>query len=678
MKRIMMDLEDNYSPYNLSDYDKFYSESESIDSEVFSEMRSNVLLKSGEHYNKRRLNLFRKLRDFSEISNEHKLRITKNHIQNICKIYSNNILSMSPGVGFRPKNEKEIQDQKDAELHKKLWIDAKQAYSLDEKIDEWCDSFVDIGEVAVKVFFDPDHAISGKRFVFESIYGFNLLRPIECKDIRESRWLCIRKMVDLDDTKAVFGTTEVKRRMIISSMDETFKVFDAQKSTYRDSGKELLLKEFYFKPCSKYPKGWYAFVVKGGILEQGPLPYGVFPIALTHFDRAPTAPRGIAPIRTMRPYQVEINRCSSKIAETQTTLGDDKLVLQNGAKFTAVASYPGVRAFGATGGAAPVVIAGRDGAQFVPHLQNTIGELYQVMNVAEDAAEKDQNGQMDPYALLFRSAKQKKKFQRYVGRFQRFLIDVSRIYLSLAKYSLSDEEMINILGRDEIDNLPEIRAKTDLGYEIIIEGANDDIETMMGRQFMINHALQYVGTQLDPDDIGKLLKNSPFGNFEDTFSSMTLDSDNLQNDILALDRGDRPPVHMMDNHVKMSKGLKFRTTKPDFKYLPDIVRQNYESKIALHDKFEAFNQLQLQRAKQGYIPTDGYMVVCDLYVPKPDDPTKTQRVRLPYSSLQWLIKQLESQNMGLKELEQMDSSQQQGIIDQMNAISAMQGNAAVA
>ncbi len=661
-------------PYKLADYNSMYMEADSCDSEDFAEKRSNVLLIAGEHYNKKRLNLYRKLRDFSDVSNEYRLRITKNHIQNICKIYSNNIVSMAPGVGFRPKNEKELQDQKAAELHKALWLDAKQKYGIEEKIDDWADSMVGISEVAVKIFYDPLSAISGRRFVLEDIFGFNLMRPPECKDMRTAAWLINRKMVALDDAKALCGGNPEKLKWVHGSMDQTMKVFDASKGSYRSSEKELMLKEFYFRPCPKYPKGWFAFVVEAGILAEGPLPHGVFPIVTACFDRAPTSARGISAVRTMRPYQVEINRCSSKIAEHQVSLGDDKIILQNGSKFSPTAAFPGIRAYGATGGTAPVVLQGRDGSQFVGHLQNTINELYQVMNVADQGAESDSNAQMDPYALLFKSAKQKMKFKRYVGRFQRFLIEFARTYLTLAKQSLSDEELAEILGRDEIDNIVEIRNSTKIDCEIIIEGQADDIDTMMGKQLMINHTLQYVGANMKPDDIGKLLRVSPLGSYEGMFEDMTQKYDNLKNDILALDRGEQPPVHPSDEHVYMSAGLNTRTRKSDFKHLPEPVKQNYQAKIMLHDKFEAWKQLQLQRAKDGFIPTGGYLVVCDLYVPTPTagNPEKVQRARIPYEALTWLIKQLESQGMGLAEIDQMDSSQQLGVMEQMNRAKAAQ------
>ena len=74
----------------------------------------------------------------------------------------------------------------------------------------------------------------------------------------------------------------------------------------------------------------------------------------------------------------------------------------------------------------------------------------------------------------------------------------------------------------------------------------------------------------------------------------------------------------------------------------------------------AFQKLQIQRAEAGFIPTGGYSVVCDFYVQDPSDPTgeKTRRARLPYEAVSWLIKQLELQGTGQKDLASMDQSMQ--------------------
>lgn len=673
---------------DISMLNGYYTDADSCDQGMFAEMRSNVLLACGEHYTRRSSTFFRRLRDNRELSNEQKLRLTKNHIQKICKLYANNILSMNPGVGFTPKDEDSLHDQKASELHHSVWQDAIERYNLQEKMDDWCDSFVQIGEVAVKLFYDPNlgdlkgyeaqtdpetgnpmaddmgqmtadesKPVFNGEFVFEEIYGFNLLRPPECKDMRKAEWLGIRKMTDKQELLRRFKGNPELMTKIRSDMDETYQVFDALNGGYKKTNKQTMIREFYFRPSLLFPNGYFYITTKDGILSEGELPGGLFPIVFAAFDKVQTTPRGRSPIKTMRPYQAEINRAASKIAEHQITLGDDKLLLQNGTKVSAGASLPGVRGINYTG-SEPKVLPGRDGSQFLAYMQAQILELYQVMMVAEDAAETDP-GKLDPYILLFRSAKQKKKFQRYIGRFEKFLIELVHLYLRLAKIHMPDDAVVWAVGKNEQVNIPEFRKLPDTCYEIKIEAQSDDIETKLGKQIVINHALQYVGQQLKPEDIGKIMRQMPFADFDASFDDMTIDYDSSVNDMLALDRGEKPPVNQYDNHVYCIKRLTARTRKADFKFLDQQIQKNYADKIALHQQMEAANQAAIQRAEQGFIPTGGYLVACDFYVKDPADKTgeKTRRARLPYQSVEWLMKQLDAQGQSQEQMDDMNSSE---------------------
>ena len=95
----------------------YYMDGDSADQEVFAEMRSNVLLMAGDHYNRRQSRFYRRIRDSRELNQEQKLRLTKNHVRKICQVYANNIMSMEPGVGFTPKDENSMHDQKVTDLH---------------------------------------------------------------------------------------------------------------------------------------------------------------------------------------------------------------------------------------------------------------------------------------------------------------------------------------------------------------------------------------------------------------------------------------------------------------------------------------------------------------------------------------------------------------------------------
>lgn len=682
MEQMMTEMTANEQPeiqtHSKDELDEFYSSSDGIDSEVFAEMRSSLLLVAGDHYARRDSSFFRRIRDSKDLSKEQKLRLTKNHVRKICQLYANNIVSTNPSVGFTPKDEASTHDLKSAELHKSVWRDAYVKHNIDDKVDDWVDSYVQIGEVHTKVFWDEsmgpvvgfepliDEAtgqpkldflgnkmqdftkpVASGEFVFEEIFGFNLLRPTECKDLDKAEWLCSRKMVDKAQLLKKFPD---KKEFITTDQDETYVIFDITKGGYGQSNKQTMLQEFFFRPCLRYPNGYFYYKTKSGILAQGELPAGIFPIISQSFDKLKTTPRGRSPVKTMRPYQAEINRAASKMAEHQITIGDDKLLLQNGSKVSAGASLPGVRTVNYTG-SEPKILAGRDGSQYLATITQNITELYQVMMVAEDSEMKD--AKLDAYTLLFRSAKEKKKFQRYIKGFEKFLIKVVKAYLNLAKAHLPDDAVIYAIGKNEQVNIPEFRQYSDINIDVVVEAQADDIETKLGKQLVQNHILQYVGANLSKDEIGKIIKQMPYVDNGEAFDDITIDSDSAMNDILALDRGEQPPINQYDNHEYMIKRLSLRTRKSDFKFLPPEYQDNYRKKIALHQQFDAKNKIEIQRAEAGFIPTDGALISVDFYVDAPNSTggVKQQKAKIPYQAIDWLLNQMAAQGASQKSFE---------------------------
>lgn len=680
------------SKKTASKLDSDYLSAESTDKEVFAEMRSGLLLVAGEHYAKKDSNFYRRIRDTKELNKEQKLRLVKNHTRKICQIYANNISSAAPSVGFSAKDEKNQHDVKVAELHKSVWQDAYERYKLEQKMDEWVDSFVQIGEVHLKIFFDPSKGtvtgyeqemddqgqpvfdeqgmpvaddskpVMSGEFVFEEVYGFNLLRPPEAKSLDDAEWLGVRKMVDREILIKQFPD---KKNIINDDVDETYTIFDVNKGGYEKSSKQTMLREFYYRPSQKYPNGYFYITTKAGTLAEGELPAGIFPIVTQCFDKLKTTPRGRSPIKTMRPYQAEINRAASKIAEHQITVGDDKLLIQNGTKISAGATVHGIKAVSVTG-VEPKFLSGRDGSQYLAYMQANITEMYQVMMVAEDSEFKESN--VDPYTLLFRSARDKKKFQRYIKGFETFLINVVKTYLQLAKKQLPDDAAIMAVGKSEQVNIQEFRSVSDICYELKIESQADDIETKLGKQLVQNHILQYVGPQLGKDEIGKIIRQMPYVNNEEAFDDLTIDFDAATNDILALDRGEKPPIGQYDTHPYMIKKLSLRMRKADFKFLSPEIQNNYVQKIALHQEFDAKNKMAIQQMEAGFIPMTGALIPVDFYVDVPNSTggAKQTKVKIPYDALNHLLKMIEAQGTPLNSLADSPQGAQAQVADMVN------------
>lgn len=691
--------------YTVEELNELYTSAEQEDKEVFSEMRSNIQLVAGEHYSKKSLDkYFNRVRP-QGMSEPQRLRLTKNHVQKIAHHYEEAIMSAAPGVKIVPQIDSELQDQKDAELNESVWRFVKHKHKLRDKIRQFVKDYTEIGEVCCKVFWDPNEGeflgygqkmdemglpltdqmgnpvpdegtpIFSGDFVFERIFGFNVFRAPGAKSMEESSFIGIRKMSDLKELKKQYEDDPEKLKYLEEASKEEFVVFDSAKSGYTRTKNQILIKEYYFKPCLQYPMGYFYITTENGILEEGELPFGIFPIVWRGFDLYPTRPRGYSVIKRIRPYQAELNRASSQQATHQVTLADDKIIYQAGTKLSPGAILPGVRGI-TFQGQAPTILEGRTGEQFTGYIASTISEMYQVAELDEISQEEPSASQVDPWANLFKSIKNKKKFAKYGEGFESFLVELCEKTLALAKYYLPDDVFIQMVGRKEQVNLAEFRKTTPLSYQIKVEAMEDTLETQMGRQLTATHIMQYVGKQLPEESIGKLIKLMPFGNFEEGFDEFTIDFDNCRNDMLALERGEPVMFSDSDNHQYYIKRFNSRMKKPDFRYLDPMIQQNYAQKLQMHEEALA-KQIETERAAQSeMIPTSGPMIGVDMYVENKEDPTKApKRARLPSAAVEWLVKQMEAQGQTMDKLERLDKNNLANIASMLLSSSNAQGNA---
>lgn len=668
-----------------------YKEGIDCDSDLYAEQRSNVLITAGKHYNKRSSKFLDRVRSDKGISQEQKVRLTKNHIQRACKIYENGILTYAPGVDIGPRNPSELQDQKSSELNNSVWEDLKSRHKLKRFFNNSCQDFFRIGEVFTKIYWDHNKGqflgyeqqvdemgmpvvdemgqpVADKtkaRFsgdlVYERVFGFNVFRAKEAHSMEDSWFVGIRKMVDINELKARVGDDPEKLDMIEESVDETYKIFDTNTGTHIEAKNQCLLHEIYIRPSINYPLGYYYIFTVGGILFEGELPAGKFPIAHEGCDENPTNPRATSLIKVMRPYQAEINRASSKIVENQIS-SDDKVLIQMGTKIQNGGMLPGVRAI-QYAGQPPSILPGRSGEQYYSYIQMQIEEMYLAINLAEALEEKADNA--DPYTTLYKSMDQKKKYVSYSQKFMNYLHQVCEISLSLHKEFVSEDALIRVIGKSEFVNIEEYKNSDPLSYTIKLEDGNEDQETKFGRQLLFNNLIQYVGSNLDKRQLGSLFRLSPYANNEQAFEELTLDVDNATNMLLALDRGKQFKPSERDDPEYMMKKLDSRMRKADFEFLPMEVQENYNIVYQQFVQILAIQQQKIQEAALGYIPMSGMAVTCQVYVPNPNNSGKLQLARLPYDSVVWLLKRLEEQGRNQDAMMQQDSSTLADVADKL-------------
>lgn len=673
---------------DIGDLNEIYRKAESADREVFAEMRSNILLVSGDHYQKRADRYFSKGRDNNDVSDYQKLRLTKNHVQKITRHYETHLMEYGSSVSVKPQRDLEIQDQKSAEMNQSVWTDGQNRWRLHEKQREWISDFVRVGEVAMMLTWDPDLGeIDGYEpmmdprgeevidengdpvadeekpvwsggFDFERLYAFNLLRDPSAKNMRESPFLIVRKLVPLKQAQVMYRDQPEKLKLLVDSKGDDYIIFDATKGGYDRASEQVMFKNFYYKPCPEYPKGYFAITTTAGILEEGELPFGVWPIVWQGFDEHATAARARSIVKQARPYTAEINRAGSALAMHQITIGDDKILYQSGTKLAPGALLPGVRGISYQG-AQPTVLPGRDGSQFTQYIKDQIAELYSITDMFEIGEEK--NAQFDPMALLYRSGKQRQKFFYYTQKFERFMVDVAELFLKLAREYYPPELAVVAVGRNEMVNMEEFKNSEPLNHRVTIEPQDATLETKFGRQVSMMHLLQYSGKSMGRDDVGMIAKNMPFANTEEVFKDFTLGYDSAKNIMLALDRGGTPDVDKEDDPDYMIKKLSNRMKQADFEFLEPQIKQGYQQVRGMYHQMKADNLAAAQQAKNEFIPQDGPMVACDMYVESDDKEKAPKRARVPYNALQWLVKQLEFQTGGLDSLEGLDGASMEAV-----------------
>lgn len=669
--------------HKLEELNQQYKDAESCDDEIFSEMRSNLLLVSGNHYSKKTSSFFSKIRNTQRLNETQKLRLTKNHLHKITRHYIQAITSKVPGVIPTPQNELDMQDKKAADLNAAVWKDMTHRYQLKEKFNEFIQNFTEIGEMCAFIFWNPNEGeikgydpivdeagqpiidpMTGQMqqdlsspiytggFEFRNIPGFNLLRAPQAKSMKKSPYHIIREMVDKNELMAAYGEDESKKRIIGEGDTGEFIVFDTNKKQYRQEESQILLRYHFFRPCRQYPKGYYYIATERGVLEEAEIPFGIYPIIWEGFDTYSTNPRGYSIIKVARPYQAEINRASSQAATHQITVGDDKIIYQSGTKLAPGALLPGVRGL-TFQGAPPQILAGRDGGQFLPYIESQISEMYSACMLEEINMEKE-SGQIDPYTLLFRSASQKAKFSRYIEKVENFMKEVCATTLDMAKHYLPDDAFIQAVGKSEAINISEFRSTTPLSYQIKVEEQSSDISDRLGQQLALNHLIQYAGQQMDAKQLALLAKEMPYLKNTAIVKRLTLEYDNADNDMLQLERGQMPFISPYADNKIFVEAVTHRMKQADFQMLSPEVQSLYDQYLAIHEEQIAKKAEAQQSAKDGFIPTGGSLITVSMHVPDPKSQSGTRQVRLPYEAVNWLLKRLESQGTTLQDLENMN------------------------
>lgn len=674
----------------IEELSKRYHESKSSLSKHFAELRANILLDSGFHHNRKS-----RFRDGRSVNDTRKrVRITKNHTQVIARHIENNILNANPGCGFFPRQERELSHQKAAQLTDSVWDFLRDIIDEPQIRKEIVHDYVVCGEVFLKVAWDEnagrflgwsqsgdsneieleDGRIeieepkikaewTGKP-IWERIYPFDVLTDPNARSWESSRLVTIRKLIPIADLKATYEFDDDKKDSITqASADDTYQIFDGLTGLYSEAKEHCLVLETYIKPCVNYPTGYYVYYTLDGILEEGPLPTyedGTplpFPILYCGYDQSNTSVRSFSFIKQTKPMQLEINRASSAVVMESLVLGHSTVLTQAGSKLQSEGLGNGMKSLVYTG-AKPDIIRGTNGDQYMSYIDQQTREMYELAGVPYREQDKATHVQ-DTMGLLFRSLKDKKRFSYYAEKIERMLCKATELTVALAKVFIKEDEMIPMIGKNELVNISEFKNSKPLHTIVKLRPRTDDFVSMMGKSVQVSQLLQYAGSVLSPKDVGVLARNLPFLNGEQIIEDSTLDYDMAVNTILALDRGENPRVSDHEEHAYMIKKLTNRMKKPDFNMLSDKIKTNYQDRIDLHNQFYISQQQEAAMASSGFIPTGGGLVGVDMWTT--DSKGKQKRLRVSSEAMHWLVQKMSQQGTQAQQTDELPLSQQAAI-----------------
>lgn len=649
-----MTVEHDADNKRLTELNNLYRDADSADKSLFAEQRSNIHLYLGNHYKNKNNHLRDYFRDLKSVPTEKKLRLTKNHIGVICdRLINYTITGHSPDVVIQEKHKMEVQDRQAAKVATAVWNNVKNQNNYPELIDDLAFDFIVGGEFAAFVSFDPNkgqivdqHVEDEFGNVVEIKKGFtgetsierwetyNLLRDPQAKTWNESSFYIYRKMMDVATLKKQFKDDPEIVEKITKSAEETYQIFDEQKGTYSLSGKDKVLTKFIlYRPSEEFPEGHYINFTSDVILSEGSL-NGIWPLVYRGYTKA-ASPRAHSIIKRLRPCQAEVNRIASCMAESQLNF-KDRLIIQNGSKISNGGNIAGATAIRVSG-AAPQIMQGQSGDKYLGVLDAQIKELYSLSNLTLEEEEKIPN--TDPNALLFASLKHKKKFSQKSSIFESGLVEIAEVVLETCKMFYHDAHLIEAVDKKDYINIAEFKNISKLCYSVEVKSGSGDVDSVLGQQMAINHALQY-GQNLPPEQVAILVSNMPYLKDSVLAQEITADYRAYEDISAAIERGEELEVSKYENHTYMVKKITNRMKESSFRYLDPYIQSLYQNRLAQHDRFLTEKAEALARAEQGFIPGGGALIPVALYL---DEKNASKRVRLPHDALEWLYKKLYEQ-----------------------------------
>lgn len=707
---------------NVATLDQWRERGRVKDENHFSEQRIHAQLVACKHFKYQNMTLPSHI--YLDRDGKTSVEIPINYLGKYARIKQNKLVMHAPMVHIVDKSGNERVDRSAADLAQKIWADIVYRHEFKHIIKDWAFDYTVLGECIARISWDPqkgtpvqsipnnmiDISNNSSRGAEDGIVGdvgpssseslesttvtmfsgdlsiervepWNLIRPEECKDIKDAEWLCIDRFINRDTIKSWFPNDADMQNKISASMGNesaTSFMYDMSQGFY-EAQNLVRVSEMYFRPCAKYPYGYYIFFTNNTILYNGELPFGIFPILHRGQLRTNSNPRGHSLLRDGKPIQAEINRCFGQAIEHSLSLGDDKIFLPEGSKIPKTVKEPGCRILfysSPLNFKEPVIVSGRTGMQHVEQGFKFIDIMKDLFNEVDPNAAGSPTptraGTQNIMGMLFSSSQDREKNAFYASDFEDFLVRTCDCILKIVRNFYTDEQLMTALGESDFASAEDFKNHK-LRDTIEVEPTTHSTFNTFGRQHVFDVAMQYASKYLQPKDVGLILQAMPLGNKDVAFQGLVFDQKIADGLIRNLDNGRDIPINPLGEDIPfMIKNLISRIKDPGFINKPPFIQELYNKKLMEYQQIEAQQQqLQMQLDKQ-MIPVDGPLVkIGTMNVPNTTGGSKaTVPLRLPEGALKWLREALDQRGMTQERLVGMDMATKNRILTVAQQIAA--------
>ena len=659
------------------------------DRSIFSEMRTAVRTFAGKHGGDRMEGGGNPLRDpalaSSGKSGRNVLRYTKNHIPRLADVFANEIIREAPDVVALPVTGGDPRAAPLAEMNNDVWEHHKRRCSENyrQKTDDEVLDFVVVGEVACRLHWDAERNCVAE----DPIAPYDLGRAPGSRSVEDSPWHIHRHVYTMRQLLRMFGR-ERAEGMATDSPENTFSNFGEsshtvfQSSRYEYSNmRGAMICEYYEKPTVSHPNGRFFYFTEAGILKAGPLPGGVYPIVVQRFFKTPKLARGHSFIRNVYRIQMEINRASGQDATNMIHFGDDKFVTNassdiqmnnvvKGASHIKVSSYGDIKS-------SFMFVEGKGQPKYIDYVKAQIKEMDYLCHVATQMEEKKQPQKGgDISVVLYHQIKDKKRFVKYAQAFEDYLVTKGKRILDLYRHYLIRTDVIHSGNRDKTILVDDFKSTTDRDYVFQVSPANESDETRLGKQIVVDKILQYKGKELDKTDMGMVLRSSMLSDDKQLMDHFTAAYDSWVNNQIELEKGILPQVSKVEDFAYKTKMLTARMSRPDFQFLDPRAQAAFQQFLSVCEAGVAEAENERLRIEKGVVPTDGALISTDMYRTVPNASgtgMKTEKMKLPQSSLEWLVKVMEAQGVTQDNLSGLPADSQGRIMDNVTTAAEAAG-----